>query len=153
MNPELDQDDINIEEFLYPCLTDKNEKLRLNLNSLTTFNKTLVNIFEYYTYYEKTISDGVFDTLPDQNPNNNTAFYAMQSLYAIIPVFSDAKSCAELENIINQNLGQLTTYFNSLPGVTNIGVLGAQPFLETLQVSFIDLLIVLPNICEIYKLG
>ena len=27
MNPELDQDDIDIEEFLYPCLTDKNGNL------------------------------------------------------------------------------------------------------------------------------
>ena len=33
MNPELDQDDINIEEFLYPCLNDKNEKLKVNFRS------------------------------------------------------------------------------------------------------------------------
>ena len=38
MNPELDQDDINIEEFLYPCLNDKNEKGRTR-GSLKFFHK------------------------------------------------------------------------------------------------------------------
>ena len=41
MNPELDQDDIDIEEFLYPCLNDKNEKLKVELNAIEIFNKTI----------------------------------------------------------------------------------------------------------------
>ena len=153
MNPELDQDDINIEEFLYPCLNDKNEKLKVELNAVKIFNKTLVNVFEYYRYYEHALNDGKFDTLPDQNPNNNTAFFAMQSIYAIIPVFSDAKSCEELENIINQNLGQISTYFNSVDGATNIGVLEAKPSLTKLQTSFNELLVVLNTVCDIYNLA
>lgn len=156
MNPELDQDDINIEEFLYPCLNDKNEKLKVELNAVEIFNKTLVNVFEYYRYYEQANDDGSFDNpvpLPDNNPNNNTAFFAMQSIYAIIPVFSDAKSCEELENIINQNLGQITTYFNSVDGATNVGVLGGKPYITKLQASFNELLVVLNTVCDIYNLG
>lgn len=153
MNPELDQDDINIEEFLYPCLNDKNENLKVDLNAIKNFNKTLVNVFEYYWYFEKALADGKFDTLPDSNPNNNTAFSAMQSLYAFIPVFTDAESCEELENIINQNLGQITTYFNSVDGANNVGVLGAKPYILKLQASFNELLIVLNTICNIYNLG
>jgi len=153
MNPELDQDDIDIEEFLYPCLNDKNEKLKVELNAAKIFNKTLVNVFEYYWYFEQALSDGKFDTLPDNNPNNNTAFFSMQSIYALIPVFSDATSCEELENIINQNLGQITTYFNSVDGATNIGVLGGKPSLTKLQTSFNELLVVLNTVCVIYNLA
>ena len=158
MNPELDQDDVNIEEFLYPCLNDKNEKLKVNFRSLIIFNKTLVNVFEYYLYYETALQNGTFDNpepLPDNNAFNNTAFYAMNSLYAIIPVFSDAKSCDELERIINQNLGQLTTYFSSISSnkVTNEGVLGGVPSLTKLQASFNELLVVLNTICDVYNLA
>ena len=156
MNPELDQDDINIEEFLYPCLNDKNEKLKVELNAVEIFNKTLVNVFEYYRYFEQAQNDGSFDNpepLPDQNPNNNTAFFAMQSIFFIIPVFSDAKTCTELENIINQNLGQITTYFNSVDGATNVGVLGGKPSLTKLQTSFNELLVVLNTVCDIYNLA
>jgi len=153
MNPELDQDDIDIEEFLYPCLNDKNEKLKVELNAAKIFNKTLVNVFEYYWYFEQALSDGKFDTLPDNNPNNNTAFFSMQSIYALIPVFSDATSCEELENIINQNLGQITTYFNSVDGATNIGVIGGKPSLTKLQTSFNELLVVLNTVCVIYNLA
>lgn len=153
MNPELDQDDINIEEFLYPCLNDKNENLKVDLNAIKNFNNTLVNVFEYYWYFEQAFYDGKFDTLPDNNPNNNTAFFSMQSIYALIPVFSDATSCEELENIINQNLGQITTYFNSVDGATNIGVLGGKPSLTKLQTSFNELLVVLNTVCDIYNLA
>ena len=153
MNPELDQDDINIEEFLYPCLNDKNENLKVNLDAIKNFNKTLVNIFEYYWYFEQATADGKFDTLPDENANNNTSYNAMESLYAFIPVFSDAKSCEELENIINQNLGQITTYLKSVDGANNVGVLGAKPYILNLQTSFNELLIVLNTICNIYNLG
>ena len=156
MNPELDQDDIDIEEFLYPCLNDKNEKLKVELNAVEIFNKTLVNVFEYYRYFEQATQNDTFDkpnVLPDQNPNNNTAFFAMNSLYAIIPVFSDAKTCEELENIINQNLGQITTYFNSVDGATNIGVLGGKPSLTKLQTSLNELLVVLNTVCDIYNLA
>jgi hypothetical protein len=156
MNPELDQDDINIEEFLYPCLNDKNEKLKVELNAVEIFNKTLVNVFEYYRYYEQAVQNDTFDEpnpLPDQNPNNNTAFFAMNSLYAIIPVFSDAKSCEELERIINQNIGQITTYFNSVDGATNIGVLGGKPSITKLQTSFNEFLVVLNTICDVYNLA
>ena len=104
MNPELNQNDISIEDFLYPCLNNKNKNLNVDLNALKIFNKTLVKIFEYYSYYEKSTFEGKFDDLPGPNPNDNTAFFAMENLYAFIPVFSDAKSCSELENIINQNL-------------------------------------------------
>ena len=153
MNPELDQDDINIEDFLYPCLNNKNKELKVDLDAIKNFNKTLVNIFEYYWYFEQAVSDGKFDTLPDANPNNNTAFGAMQGLYAFIPVFSDAKSCAELENIINQNLGQISTYLNSVDGATNVGVLEAKPYILNLELSFKELLVVLNTICELYNLG
>ena len=74
-------------------------------------------MFEYYLYYETSIQNDTFDNpkpLPDNNAFNNSAFYAMNSLYAIIPVFSDAKSCEEVESIINQNLSQLSTYFSSI---------------------------------------
>ena len=152
MNPELDQNDINIEEFLYPCLNDKNENLKVDLNAVEIFNKTLVNVFEYYNYYETASFDNPAP-LPDNNPNNNTAFFSMQSIYYIIPIFSDAKSCEELENIINQNLGQITTYFNSVDGATNIGVLGGKPYITKLQASFNELLVVLNTVCDIYNLG
>lgn len=153
MNPELDQDDINIEEFLYPCLNNNNKNLKVNLNATIIFNKTLVNVFEYYWFFEKAEESGKFDTLPDKNPNNNTAFGAMDSLYAFIPIFSDAESCEELENIINQNLGQITTYLNSVENATNTGVLEAKPFILKLQASFNELLIVLNTVCDLYGLA
>jgi hypothetical protein len=153
MNPELDQDDINIEEFLYPCLNDKNGNLKVNLNATIIFNKTLVNIFEYYWFFEKAEVSGKFSDLPDNNPNNNTAFGAMDSLYEFIPIFSDAQSCDELEYIINQNLGQITTYLNSVENATNTGVLEAKPFILKLQASFNELLIVLNTVCNIYGLA
>ena len=158
MNPELDQDDVNIEEFLYPCLNDKNEKLKVNFRSLVIFNKTLVNVFEYYLYFETSIQNDTFsnpNVLPDNNSFNNSAFYAMNSLYSVIPVFSDAKSCSELESIINQNLSQLSTYFSSIASgeVTNVGVLGGVPSLTKLQASFNELLVVLNTICDIYNLA
>jgi hypothetical protein len=153
MNPELDQNDINIEEFLYPCLNDKNGNLKVNLNATIIFNKTLVNVFEYYWYFEKAEVSGKFSDLPDKNPNNNTAFGAMGSLYEFIPIFSDAQSCDELEYIINQNLGQITTYLNSVENATNTGVLEAKPFILKLQASFNELLIVLNTVCNIYGLA
>ena len=153
MNPELDQNDINIEEFLYPCLNDKNGNLKANLNATIIFNKTLVNVFEYYWFFEQATNSGKFDDLPGTNPNDNTSFSALQSLYAFIPIFSDAKSCDELENIINQNLGQITTYLSSVENATNVGVLEAKPYVLKLQASFNELLIVLNTVCNIYGLA
>ena len=72
----------------------------------------------------------------------------MQGLYFFIPVFSDAKSCSELKNIIQQNLGLLQTYFNALPLVTNKGILNAEQILTTLQNNFYEFQIVIETICE-----
>ena len=63
-------------------------------------------------------------------------------------IFSDAKSCQELKNIIQQNLGLLQTYFNALPLVTNRGILDAQEILTKLQNNFYEFQNVIETICE-----
>jgi len=149
MNPEFDQDDLNIEDFLYNCFNNKNKELKVELDAYKIFNQTLVNVFQYYNYYETTDANGGFDGLPGEGkPANNTAFIAMQGLYFFIPVFSDAKSCQELKNIIQQNLGLLQTYFNALPFVDNKGILNAQEILKNLQNNFYNFIIVIETICE-----
>ena len=72
----------------------------------------------------------------------------MQGLYFFIPVFSDAESCQELKNIIQQNLGLLQTYFNALPGVNNKAILNAQEILTQLQNDMYEFVIVIETICE-----
>jgi len=149
MNPEFDQDDLNIEDFLYTCFNNKNKQLKVELDAFKIFNQTLISVFQYYNYYEIADANGDFNGLPGKTASaNNTAYNAMQGLYFFIPVFSDAKSCQELKNIIQQNLGQLQTYFNALPLVTNKGILNAQDILRTLQSNFYNFEIAIETICE-----
>jgi hypothetical protein len=149
MNPEFDQDDLNVEDFLYTCFNNKNKELKVELDAYKVFNQTLNSVFQYYNYYEIADNNGEFDGLPGQTASaNNTAYNSIQGLYFFIPVFSDAKSCQELKNIIQQNLGLLQTYFNALPLVTNRGILDAQEILTKLQNNFYEFQNVIETICE-----
>lgn len=149
MNPEFDQDDINIEDFLYTCFNNKNKKLKVELDALQIFNKTLISVFQYYNYYEITDSKGGFNGLPSNTASaNNTAFNAMQGLYFFIPVFVDAKSCQELDSIIKQNINTLAIYFNALPFVTNEAILNAEEILKTLQNNLFEFQNNIETICE-----
>lgn len=149
MNPEFDQDDVNIEDFLYTCFNKKNKNLKVTLDAYKIFNQTLISVFNYYFYFETAYSNGDFGDLPaSTSPANNTAFIAMQGLYFTVPIFSDAKSCEELGRILQQNLGLLQAYFSSLPGVNNKGVLDAEPILQKLQTDLYESTIVLETICQ-----
>tara|TARA_Y100000591_G_scaffold332443_1_gene369788 strand:+ start:2596 stop:3063 length:468 start_codon:yes stop_codon:yes gene_type:complete len=149
MNPEFDQDDLNIEDFLYTCFNNKNKQLKVELDAYKIFNKTLVSVFQFYNYYETANDNGDFDGLPGQTASaNNTAFNAIQNIYFFIPVFSDAKTCQELQDIIQQNLSVIQTYFSALPLVTNKGLLNAQDILTTLENNFYEFENVIETICQ-----
>ena len=166
MNPELNQDDLNIEDFLYECLDTKNEKLNTDLDVIEVYNHCLTSTFEYYAYYEETLANTYaepdplipnFTNLPDEDggegaADNNVCYYSMYIVYSLIPIFTDTESCDGLKNTINQILGQVQTYLNSVDDTTQKGqgIKQAKPFIENIENAFQNLLVNIGPICELY---
>ena len=157
MNPELNQDDINIEDFLFSCLDKENEDLNLTLDISEIFNKSLISTFDFYYYFEITSNNGGFDALPDTSgteaaADNNLAYYALFLIYGLIPLFNGDSKCSELEGTITQVLSTCTVFLNSVKGANIPGILDAEPYIITIQKTFTDLENNLGAVCELYNL-